>query len=212
MKLYEVVDTIDDTQRLIKNNYTINQLSGIENVIKLYDKGRIPLRGVPNKTGEDIFIRTVRTDRRPMSTSKVIHDVLNKAFFELFGFPYRTAAVFTTLSKDDAITYGDDVYCIFPTGPYTVCYSPKIYDLYEFEYQIINVVKVQDPDNNFVNLIGNEDIVEAIKRWVLEQKYREIDSLNKLEENLSVELMIKCKQYLALKPDVLQDVAYKLNQ
>jgi len=66
-------------------------------------------------------------NRIPMSTSKKVHDALNKKFKVMFGWPVRNG-VFAS-SHDRAWAYGRG-YIFFPIGNYKYCWSRKVGDLF----------------------------------------------------------------------------------
>ena len=68
-----------------------------------------------------------RTDRKPLDTSTIVHEVLDNAFKKKFGWFARSEGVFTTSNQMPG--YGKST-IFFPIGRYKYVWSPDIRDLF----------------------------------------------------------------------------------
>jgi len=102
----------------------------IENNRTSLENGDYLYRGINRADmSTDMIIKgTVRDDRVPRDTPKTYHKLMDKFFMNEFGFPYRTASLFTTTKISTTYDYGAP-FLIFPIGDYTLCYSPLILDV-----------------------------------------------------------------------------------
>jgi len=93
-------------------------------------------RGTDNYVQNGLMARRISrlTSRKPLSTSIVVHDMLNKAFENKFGWAVRNG-VFTS-TQGRAQEYGVS-YLFFPIGNYKYCYTEKTGDL----FSVINYLK-----------------------------------------------------------------------
>lgn len=78
----------------------------------------------------DITVKSVRKDRNPKDTPKIVHDLVDDYFEDKFGYRPRSESVFTTGLKNEASRYGM-VYLIFPIGKYKILWSSMVEDLYQ---------------------------------------------------------------------------------
>ena len=214
-----------DDVRLLANNYTVRQYGGIENLAeKVVAKTQVPFRGLKfkeNARAEMVIQRSVRQDRVPMDTNRLVHSLWNKAFFEAFGYPYRSAAAFATTKSDRADRYGLN-FVVLPNERYTVCFSPKIKDLYInddilikqirdrfFEEETEDMFSSGETLADYIKQFGDDsdeyyDLVDVAEK-VLLQYYKEVDSFLDLPGGRTdIELMIGCKSYTAVFTDALK--------
>lgn len=125
------------------NLFEANNLSGdelIDFIIKNcrpflhINKNLDPLyRGMHNRGGVDVgegYIQTVRTDRTPRDTKKVIHDYTNRYFQERGFSANRSNSLFVTGSYTQASDYGTSMFLIFPIGSFSFAWSMRIPDLF----------------------------------------------------------------------------------
>jgi len=77
----------------------------------------------------DKYIHTVRKDRRPLSTPREIHDLVDFHMKKKFGWKPRSEGVFATSDSQTASTYGKSCY-FFPIGNYKYIWSPSVRDLF----------------------------------------------------------------------------------
>ncbi len=101
----------------------------LQNNLANMQGGEFIYRGILGGGREGSFLQgTVRTDRRPLDSSNLWHNLMNKYFQRVFGWPYRSAALFVSNSIDEVHHYGVP-FVIFPKGQYKICYSPVIEDV-----------------------------------------------------------------------------------
>lgn len=75
--------------------------------------------------------RDVRTDREPSDIHPIIHNDINSRIQKKFGWPARSAGLFTTGDVTSAYDYGEP-YVIMPIGNFKYLWSPVIEDLYDY--------------------------------------------------------------------------------
>jgi len=85
-------------------------------------------RGV--QTSSMYGTRKVRQDRKPKDMKLYIHNDLDLAFEEEFGWKARSASIFAIGLKSPASDYGTPCR-IWPAGKFKVLWSPEIDDLYQ---------------------------------------------------------------------------------
>jgi len=72
----------------------------------------------------------VRKNRRPRDTPQEIHEMIDSAFKDAFGWYVRSEGVFTISYKSSAKVYGTP-YLFFPVGKYKYVWSTNIEDIFE---------------------------------------------------------------------------------
>ena len=60
-------------------------------------------RGFPKPENINFFSKYPRSDRQPLSTSPKLHAYFDKFFEDVFGFKYRSGAVFASRERHEAI-------------------------------------------------------------------------------------------------------------
>jgi len=143
---------------------------------------------------KDFGIKNVRKNRKPMSTSRYAHTMLNKVFKDKFGWYARSNSIFCTGSDDDAGTYGD-LYVIFPIGKYKYLWSPKIEDLTISIYQFGDIVQT---GTNYTDMFNKElikDNENTVEKLIKTYKTTNLDKA--LESNN--EIMINAHRYYIRK-------------
>lgn len=90
---------------------------------------RILYRGSKKNFDEPIIKIKPRKDRKPLTTNKMISDLVDEYSLEEFGWKFRSNGVFTTFDKPTSSVYGNP-YIFIPIGDYKYAYNPKISDLY----------------------------------------------------------------------------------
>jgi hypothetical protein len=123
------------------------------------------------------YDKPVRTDRRPLDMLKQKHEMLDKAFYELFGWWARSNAVFLTGDITQAADYGRE-YLVFPLGKFKFVWSPKIDDMVHLPTR------------------GRTDTLEDVIKLLKEFKFTDKGLCAALQsEN---EIMVNCKKYHAI--------------
>lgn len=72
--------------------------------------------------------------RRPLTTPQWMHQAADEWFRSNFGANFRSRAIFATGNMRQAKKFlksGSEILSIWPVGPYQLCYSPKVYDLFD---------------------------------------------------------------------------------
>lgn len=136
------------------------------------------------------FIKTVRTDRQPKDTNKILHVWLDNWFNENFGVRYRTNAMFCTGDIKQTKEYGEPC-VVFPIGDFKFVWSPHVEDLYErigiYGNAIQRYKRQDDPK-------GLEETHQKIIKRLEDAHYTD----NFLREAIDsdCEIMMSCKEYL----------------
>jgi hypothetical protein len=84
------------------------------------------------------FLGKSREDRRPSSSAATFHRNINLAFAAAGFVANRSNSIFATSNIGDASVYaaGKNAYMIFPIDGFQFTWSPKIDDLYVYEYRL----------------------------------------------------------------------------
>lgn len=125
MKLFEIHPTTPD-EKFIKENVIPNcqPFLGLLGWHSPYI-----FRGI-NTMSSKYISRSVRKSRKPMDTPYPLHNLADEWFTKHFGYPYRSAGLFTTGNARDAYDYGS-LFMVFPTGNIRFVWSPKYGLLFE---------------------------------------------------------------------------------
>ena len=134
----------------------------------------------------------IRTNRRPLDTHPIIHDMIDKVLYEKFGFHARSNALFCTGNAQKAYGYGI-VYCIFPVGKYKYIWSPKIEDLYKYFSRKSEeiLMKIED-EKEYYKM--KEKLKNKIKK--IANSYKDTDLRAGIKSGN--EIMLWAKEYIAL--------------
>ena len=98
----------------------LKEIGGLKNIDKY-----VLFRGI--KKVKDPII-TVRKNRRPLDTGKVMHKMLDDWFFDAFKHKHRSSSVFAIGNNRVAEGYGK-VVAIFPIGKFSIAWSDDVPDL-----------------------------------------------------------------------------------
>lgn len=149
-------------------------------------------RGMKNKP--NFFIGNIRPDRRPTDTPVSIHEFIDNWFYKKFGVRFRSNAMFATKNSFSAATYGAS-YIVFPIGEFKYCYSNDIEDVY---VDMLDMISSDD----FLNFTEEEkdDYFDELTKKIENSNYTNQNL--KTTENANSEIMINCKTYLAIKPEL----------
>ena len=127
---------------------------------------------------EEYFLKIKpRKDRRPLDTDIESHKILDKAFYNVFGWKARSEGVFA-IPKG----WSMDDHFFFPIGKYKYIWSPFVDDLFNTRRNIKDM-KVKD-----------------LEDWIKKEEYTDKNMIN----NKGYEMMFKCKQYL-MKPSYIEN-------
>jgi hypothetical protein len=139
----------------------------------------------------DFKAKTPRMDREPRDTEYDIHEVLNDAFNEIFGWNVRSEGVFTSSSFQYISSFGDNKYVIFPTNGFKYVYNKTGNDnIYPF---IRNV-------SSMAGFFSDEEVIDGLKR-LIKHEYTDKNLENVIKKSSYVEVVIKCNKYYALYVD-----------
>lgn len=107
----------------------------------------------------------VRQDRKPLTTSRYIHPLIDKWFVEKCGIPFRSCSMFVSGSDRMANEYSSSVSIAVPIGDYDYAWSPRYGDLYAAIYFNSNDPLLPDLVKNLMekgNYKINQDLRGAI--------------------------------------------------
>lgn len=151
--------------------------------------------------GHSYFIKSVRKERKPMDTTKIIHHIIDDWFEEEMGMKARSEAVFCfgEAARVAAKEYGE-LAVILPIGKFHYVWSPKIADLYDdvIRKEIQNPARMGAPSSikpEYVGSDGKPDI-EKIHELMNGLKYT-INGFDKAVGD-SVEIMVECDEYYVI--------------
>lgn len=167
-------------------------------------------RGI--ESSEDFIIKTPRIDRKPTDMPLWFHNVVDKAFNDIFGWKARSEGVFCSNDIEQATQYGSNVYYFFPVGDYRYVYSDTIKDLYVYASKhdyIADGWHEYKYEHKAVTDSDKEKLYNFIKSKYTDKGFR----TNKQDHT---EVIFKCDRYYALdtqslmKYEVLPELGYKL--
>lgn len=143
------------------------------------------LSGLASKSVLDIdneeleyAVKQVRGDRKPLDSTPIRHEFVDKWFKETVGFSARSEAVFAYgkhVDKGEVSPYGTPC-IIFPIGEIKYVWSAKVQDLYS-------------------DIPGTIRSEESLRKWLDDQGYK-TTGLEEAVQSKS-EIMIKCESYFA---------------
>lgn len=178
------------------------------------------MRGITDET----FIRKPREDRKPKDMALAVSQALDIVLKEKIGWKPRSEGIFTTTNKSEASVYGNP-YVIFPIGSFKyVWFTPNIADTiliatkilsYMFDKKMLSMsgktqlVKIL---RNDIKTLSNEnyDLLMEATRNILNQKNEPVTKGLK-HLNKTIEVTLKCKKYLAVRPDIYNNLYVRGN-
>lgn len=129
-------------------------------------------------------IKTVRSDRQPLDTTRERHDIIDAWFNDKFGIRARSECVFAggeAMETSDLKIYGTPC-IIFPIGPIEYVWSHYVEDL------MVNM-RVSSGDKEI------DEFKAAVRKWLDEHNYQ-TTGLDDAVEGRN-EIMVKCGSYYA---------------
>lgn len=179
---------------------------------------------------EPYYEGLVRTDRLPKDMKMAIHQTLDDAYEEVFGWRARSESVFVSGDLHQASHYGN-VYIILPMGNYRFAYNVSVRDQFEimnhiggFEWWAKNEIRQNPIWKDEVEKFKKEhdDMDDSDIRYasVMDVYKKNEKKLRQMYNNLfvsvvkgytdkdllkgiksKVEIMLNCKKYLAVNYD-----------
>jgi hypothetical protein len=158
--------------------------------------------------GKDFFKKSVRKDRKPLTTNPLIHNILDRVFEKVWGWKVRSQGLFASCDIRDAGYYGGGerkFYC-FPCGEWEYLWSPYIGDSISLSPHTYNIGGVKTFDKNItIKYLGDLDKPEKSsdeinKKWekdiekVVRKLYKD-DDIDDYFGKKTTEIMIKCDSY-----------------
>lgn len=167
------------------------------------NKGNLLYRGIKVKDLEPVgkvkigdhsvnyFKKSIRTDRRPLSTPSNVHDVIDDWFISNFNVKARSGGMFcySDSGKEATTSYGV-THVVFPIGNFDCVWSPEVHDLLMFI-----------DNEGFTNSTGELEIQDFMD--TLEYKK---DGLKKAMTTSS-EIMIVGGSYYAIRAENANQIA-----
>ena len=106
-------------------------------------------RGSHRLREKNVIMRVVpRTNRRPSDLHIELHNKINQALYDKFGWWPRTEGVFATFDYDIARGYGSQTCSFWPIGNYEYIYSQTIDDIFS-EFSGDNYESLEDSEHGF---------------------------------------------------------------
>lgn len=103
-------------------------------------QGRLLFRGFSKEIDQQTLMTASPKHRTPVNMPPHVQVEMDDWFEGSFGIRYRQRSIFATGSFDNALGYAGtfgEVRKIRPTGPFCICWSPYVVDLY-IDYQNIS--------------------------------------------------------------------------
>lgn len=130
--------------------------------------------------GTRYYVKTVRQDRKPLSTSRHLSDIIDNWFNKKFGFRARSNAMFCKgerFNLGDISSYGESC-IVFPIGPIQYVWAENIDDLYVLLLRF-----------------GDTVAEETVHKWLDGKDYKTTDL--EVAVKSDIEVMVKCNKYYA---------------
>ena len=129
-------------------------------------QGETVYRGAKNKPYN--YKGTVRTNRKPLDTEPIIHELFDKTIQAKYGFKPRSNGLFITGNLADARRYGK-VYKIYPINKFKFLWSPNIRDFYSETGIIVrNWMGKNDTGASKKAVLKHPDVQTLIKDRILD--------------------------------------------
>lgn len=173
-------------------------------------------RGMHNRQGVDSgegYIQTVRTDRTPRDTKKVIHDYVDK-YLDARGFEAnRSNSMFVTGNYVQASNYGTAMFLVFPIGSFRFTWSISVPDLFWIADDYPSVIRMRYREENPDALAGinitspDEDELKFIENFLDENLLEHLQTYQETDLNEAIgsgnEIMIRANEVLCVRIDGL---------
>ncbi len=98
-------------------------------------------RATNRQLGTPIKKMKQRTNRRPVDTSRRVHEMADKAFQKKFGWKVRSEGLFTATRPSMTEGYGMNRYLVFPIGDFDYVWSEEHYDFFISQSELHSRVK-----------------------------------------------------------------------
>ena len=172
-------------------------------------------RGMGNFALNKGYVLSGARPRTPIDSSKDLTETLDEYFKKRFGYEYRKKGVFCSGSGGFAGNYGN-VFLIFPTDGFDAIWSEEIEDAYTaLDYRkngetpvfARRICLAMNEDNPFANEeLGEDDQwkewYRIVWQWLEEHHpYKDADILNGMLCKVKPEIMLRCKEYVAIPRD-----------
>jgi hypothetical protein len=153
--------------------------------------------------GFSYYKRSVRKDRKPMDTIRVLHDIIDDWFEEEMGMKARSQTLFCfgESAREAAKEYGD-LAVIVPIGTFRYCWSPDVNDLYDGV--IKKEMQTHSLKDNAISRIVNPNYIGSDGKPDIEKISEKMSSLNYTTNKLNdavtstSEIMVECDEYYVI--------------
>lgn len=217
-------------QEYLTEEYDVDQVlemverncSDIFNIMK--DARNALWRGITQEPSSNIIEMVPRTDRKPKDTKQWLHDKLDDAFKEKFGWRVRSEGIFATSSSNMADQFGKS-HMFFPFDGFKYVWSIDVHDLTE---RFINVnYNLDKLDDTALKLWAIDDFLEVSKPdlqtgkgqgyWSIEKGLAELDDIEGIikyykKYNTDIEIVTVMKAFshwvVEYKVDGKKEYAY----
>ncbi len=172
-------------------------------------KENILYRGMRVYYSPDAVLKYVRTNRRPLTTVKGIHQAADEYFESKFGVKFRSQSIFAVGDKRVAEGYGD-VYAVFPLDEVKMCWSEQIVDMTGNIHTMLGHVVKDGKRVHASEVLDDEKLGDRAYQLLANANYKMNDeSIKKRYFSrifMSHEMMIHCEDYVAVRQEFLPKV------
>jgi len=197
---------------------TVNDVLAIvqkdcKQAITQFRKNRYLLYRGTTSIGDNNLIvkKTLKKNRKPQDIGKGTHKILDKFFFEIFGWKARSDSVICTNNIYNAENFSDFVYVVFPIGRFRCIWYPNSPDFIEnipTYCEFDNITNDREMENlrNHYNKYEKYDDDKIEIETISEFRIKILNKLKSIVKNCktgdlnrisddNVEIMMNCKEY-----------------
>jgi len=204
----------EEVARYLINNckFYLEQINYNVNLFALY-------RGSHDSPHDSLVTHKVRlSDRNPLNSPSLYHNIANDYFTKKFGEPFRNA-LFVTSDESEAAEYTGRTYgiprIVFPEGIFTFIWSPEVRDLftdlldgwqYEDEAEYDDLPEPTDERNaEIANRFPDGKFEDELER----NEYQDTNLISAIKSKN--EIMIRCKTYASVSIKMIDQIQAAIN-
>lgn len=145
--------------------------------------------------------KNVRKDRRPLTSTREIHEYADEWFDKKFGFKARSTTMFSfgKLPRSSLLTQYGTPCIVFPVGSVRYVWSPKVRDL------VVSMPIERWVDQGY----KGEELRTLVNEFLEKQEYRD-DGLDEAINTVH-EIMVECDKYYAFEYSNKMDLQITLD-
>lgn len=163
-------------------------------------KGKPGFRAVRHPFKNQFLKRSLRSDRRPLSSDEQLHKIADKAFRYYFGWNARSNALFLMGTSDVPPFYGTNVYAVFPIGKFKYVWSQRNYDF----LNVLGTLKreYEDIKRSRIPVDTELDFYKRRIHEIIKEYYQDVYLHSALNRHYHAEVMVNCKEYYLIAEDL----------